>query len=1098
MAFRSHLMLRATLLLLLAFAVIPVLPGQSNSFDYGNGWYISDPAREFIRIKVWEDGIYRVSWANLLASGHNLSGVNADHLQLFYRGVEQPVFMMKNAQNELIYFDFQGLRNDGEIDASMYRNPVTGIHDPDQQPHPEISLFSDTAVYILTWDSQPGLRYSTFLDTNYSTYTPELSYPFAAEREYHPTDPETTYLLGGGGAYDSFFTLNSDYVTGEGYAGPGFSYQQPVTVTIQTPAAANTGSPMDIRLRIFGRSNSGHHIKVSVNGGAVPLLDTLYANSQVFIKTFERSVSASLSPQTDLNFEALFPATDHNHLIHASIRYNRLCDLQGGGTTIIDHWQNSLNPFFSFSNSNGIDSVWVYDLLHQRRSAGTISPAGEARIILPGQSQPSSLRLVADTDIQTPLIESTHHLSNLCHPDSGAAYVIITHRSLAASAYEYATYRDTNSINSFPVRVVFTDQIYDEFGYGSETPWAIKRFLNCAYTTWNTPPQYVLLWGKGGFKPRDQTYSLVPTYGYPATDYEFVTGFDSAASILMPFVPVGRVSVQTNQEGQDYLEKVREFEYSGCELWRRRGVFLGGGATAGEWNAIAGAMDNLVQTYSGNPWFGIPYYYQKDSSAIPLDSLQAYWDTISSGVGIIQFFGHSTTNILDVPLNEPWDHGNFGRYPFMVGMGCYGGDFTLSGHSFGERWLLEPSRGAIGYLSNSSAAYLNPLRDYGGMLYQELFINQLNQSVGDAILSTFHAYNDSLTGIQYRNHSRQMNLQGDPAINITPCSALNSGSPVWPGDANTDGVADINDLLRIGLGYGTSGTTRTDTSINWYAHPAQPWDSVFIDSVNFKHADSNGDGLIDVTDTLGIAINYSLTHNKGDNFTIGGTPLTLVYPSSVQEEDTVHVEVFLGDSTSQETLYGIVFTLTYDPDMIQENSVSLQTGNSWLGTEGVDMITMTKDHYAEGRVDIGLTRIDHINRTGYGKIADITIVITDDIAKKEWGPMELGLGYGFAGNASGQEIPLSDVLVADQVEIPEFYDFIRIYPNPAKKVLHIEPNGMRLQNLELLNLMGQSVWRANGEVLSDLDIETGGYSRGVYVIRYRQNGEWILRKVVLE
>ncbi|MBK9422943.1 MAG: hypothetical protein IPN54_02140 [Bacteroidetes bacterium] len=43
---------------------------------------------------------------------------------------------------------------------------------------------------------------------------------------------------------------------------------------------------------------------------------------------------------------------------------------------------------------------------------------------------------------------------------------------------------------------------------------------------------------------------------------------------------------------------------------------------------------------------------------------------------------------------------------------------------------------------------------------------------------------------------------------------------VWPGDANSDGVANLYDLLSVGIGFNTSGTSRVGASTGWVAQPS--------------------------------------------------------------------------------------------------------------------------------------------------------------------------------------------------------------------------------------------------------------------------------------
>ena len=131
---------------------------------------------------------------------------------------------------------------------------------------------------------------------------------------------------------------------------------------------------------------------------------------------------------------------------------------------------------------------------------------------------------------------------------------------------------------------------------------------------------------------------------------------------------------------------------------------------------------------------------------------------------IIHFFGHSTSNILDVSLRDAFEYNNFGKYPLMIAMGCYGGDFAKGGVSFGESWVKQKERGAIAYIGNSAAGYLNPLRDYGRIIYGFMLDRKMGEPIGEVMKETLTLYTDSLRGIQYRNHGRQLNLQGDPAV----------------------------------------------------------------------------------------------------------------------------------------------------------------------------------------------------------------------------------------------------------------------------------------------------------------------------------------------
>lgn len=744
------------------------LYGLSQSFDYGNDWYKADPSRTYIKLTVTEDGIYRVTLQDLSNAGFDLSGVNADFLRVYYRGSEIPIYVSKSGSS-LGYFEFYGEHNDGAVDSIMYRDPVTGLHKPNLQPDDNFSIFTAESAYFLTWGNLPsGARYFSNFDPTYSLYSPEQYIRYESRLDYEPESVKSEYIRGGGGQFDSFYTLNSDYVTGEGYmSNESFAFSDPVTVTVPTPNPANTGNPHKINARVFGRSNSPHFLRLSLDGDlGNPVVDTTVNVSSVYVRTYSRDYSKVITDNTDLTFEALRSPVDNNNICWASIEYDRLTQFDGDSSAWIQEFGKGSKAYFRMDNVDGQDSVWIYDFKNQFRNIGLMDQ-GSGRVIVQNFPGERDLFFTTDKAIRTPEIAAAK-LGQLHDPAGGAEFVIIAHRDLSASAEAYGFYRDTATVTPLSVRVVYTDEIYDEYGYGSITPWAIKRFCKDALDNWTEKPRYFLLWGKGYNRTRKATnITFVPTYGYPATDYEFVSHFNQNSTQIKPEAAIGRVNLFDNDSGFDYLAKVNEHEHTPWQSWMKEGVFLGGGGTEGEQNAISGAFNYMIDVFGDNPFGGEAHYFQKRSSSVLLDPTTAsYHDQISGGLSVIHFFGHSTSNIQDISIREAPEYNNISRYPLMVAMGCYGGDFTVGGPSFGERWLVAKQRGCIGYLANSSAGYLNPLRDYSRILYPKIYNSMLGMPIGDILRSSLTTYTDSLIGIQYRNHGRQLNLQGDPAVVI--------------------------------------------------------------------------------------------------------------------------------------------------------------------------------------------------------------------------------------------------------------------------------------------------------------------------------------------
>lgn len=69
---------------------------------------------------------------------------------------------------------------------------------------------------------------------------------------------------------------------------------------------------------------------------------------------------------------------------------------------------------------------------------------------------------------------------------------------------------------------------------------------------------------------------------------------------------------------------------------------------------------------------------------------------------------------------------------------------------------------------------------------------------------------------------------------------------VWPGDFNHNGRVDHEDYLVWGV-FNTHVGPNRNGLINWRGHNAQDWNHTWED-INAKHADGNGDGVVDMQD----------------------------------------------------------------------------------------------------------------------------------------------------------------------------------------------------------------------------------------------------------
>ena len=364
-------------------------------FDYGNDWF--DPEKPWVKIKVVEDGVYRISATDLQNAGINLGTLDPNTVHLYYRNKEIPIHVQQSGGQMMDYFEFFGRRNDGRVDSIMYRDPsrlgLGGLHAPDLAPNKRVSNFTDTSAYFMTWDNVPGLRVTNYNNTNYSAYSPEPHFRYEAYKEYHPNTGASRFNLGGGASYDSYFLLNCDYITGEGYMDRAAFRNSPSGGTsrvfsVSTPHAANNG-PHEMTARVYSRSTQTHivniHIENSSQTNVVPVIsDTTHG---VNIKTHSTSFNMSLPTSTRMRFYARGTQnnfTDNNNICWGAIKYDHLPHMQNQSSILISDFNKNSEALLAFERANITDKAWLWDLRNWTRSEGNKRSTDSLYAVVPG------------------------------------------------------------------------------------------------------------------------------------------------------------------------------------------------------------------------------------------------------------------------------------------------------------------------------------------------------------------------------------------------------------------------------------------------------------------------------------------------------------------------------------------------------------------------------------------------------------------------------------------------------------------------------------------------------------------------------------------
>lgn len=335
---------------------------------------------------------------------------------------------------------------------------------------------------------------------------------------------------------------------------------------------------------------------------------------------------------------------------------------------------------------------------------------------------------------------------------------------------------------------------------------------------------------------------------------------------------------------------------------------------------------------------------------------------------------------------------------------------------------------------------------------------------------------------------------------------------VWPGDCDYDLYANNVDLLTLGIAYGTTGPTRANASNNWVAQPSADWPQSIQLGANYKHSDCNGDGVVNANDTLAIHLNYGNSHPFRIQGSNGYNPIhnnalptlhLVIGADTVGPNTLVNADIMLGSSAKPvDSIYGIAFTITYDPVYINAFNIGANFWTSWLGTIGTDMISLQKNKFSAGMFDLAVTRINQTNAlNGSGKLGTFTFKTTP-VTSVSSGNIPFTIVGVKAITVTGRIVSLN--VMGDNVYFdPNLLgvvnylnpDLVSVFPNPASdKIFVTLPFEMENVRIELLNTIGQAVAKFYTSRQST-QVDVSSLPDGVYQMRITCEKGSVMKKI---
>lgn len=351
------------------------------------------------------------------------------------------------------------------------------------------------------------------------------------------------------------------------------------------------------------------------------------------------------------------------------------------------------------------------------------------------------------------------------------------------------------------------------------------------------------------------------------------------------------------------------------------------------------------------------------------------------------------------------------------------------------------------------------------------------------------------------NHNYSFTVTDAMGTSVTEIVSVdyNDGC-VWVGDADNNHNVSHFDILPIALTYGESGFPRASSYEGWLGQTVQDWQTVMpIEGLpNYKHIDTDGNGIINQNDALLITNNYGKHYNKP--MQLGGVPSESSIPVGFAEclgrkGERVGTAINLGaPAYIAANVYGIAFTINYNPLYFQEGSESVDFSESWLTP---DPISIQKSYPAEGRIEVAVARKDRINNTGFGSIGTLFLTIRDDVFRTEGEDLipvtEITVSdirlIDNANNVIGVQpmtgtITIEDNTVSSTPLISsDNNNSLEIYPNPSRQTAFIKiPAQAGAQAIQVHNAAGQLVYQSFEQLQGVHSLNTQNLSAGIYCV----------------
>ena len=339
---------------------------------------------------------------------------------------------------------------------------------------------------------------------------------------------------------------------------------------------------------------------------------------------------------------------------------------------------------------------------------------------------------------------------------------------------------------------------------------------------------------------------------------------------------------------------------------------------------------------------------------------------------------------------------------------------------------------------------------------------------------------------------------------------------VTPGDANLDGQVSMDDMIMVHQRSGSEGMHRPNASTEFKEQYSADWETETFFGNDLKHLDADGSGYIMDSDLEVISQNYNL-HNEIEEVEY---PVLAGFYVDIEfiEDEVVITDALAGQNAH--TSAAINFTSSGQV-LSNVSAISFQFSHSeedFLKTEDIVFVQENPEFFeddeevpnkifrqlsaSENALDIGVSSLVPIGKTGIGRLGIMDFIIISDIIEGRSEleiPINIHIGdvkvhfndgsiYTVNTNNDWDEVKIINQTFTDVEEVVAS-DNLGLSPNPVLDELKIEfPadfDRSGSSQLSIINTAGALMHSESLDPNQDAVLTLNDLSPGVYMLEIR-------------